>query len=267
MNYGPDKPNLLAVRADNANQPASRWYAGAGIYRPVRLVVTNPVFVTPDIFITTPHVSPTQATVQIQANVVNENPKETTPLSVEIRLLNEAGKTVAMAETPSQTLAAGKTRAIQQSLTVAAPQRWSIDQPALYRAVINVRSAGKTLDETTTTFGIREAHFEAATGFNLNGQNLKLKGVCLHEDGGAFGIAVPNVIWEQRLRALKAIGVNAIRTAHSPPAPEFLDLCDRYGFLVMDELFDTWTVGKEPFDYHLFFPRLVASRSARYGSA
>ena len=105
----------------------------------------------------------------------------------------------------------------------------------------------------SVSFGIREFHFDAATGFWLNGRNFKIKGVCLHHDGGAFGAAVPLGVWEERLKTLKALGVNAIRTAHNPPAPEFLDLCDRMGFLVMDEMFDCWTVAKNPYDYHLYF--------------
>src|SRR5205807_1805957 len=102
-------------------------------------------------------------------------------------------------------------------------------------------------------FGVRDAHFEAATGFWLNGKNFKLKGVCVHHDGGAFGAAVPLAIWEDRLQTLKAMGANAIRTSHNPPAPEFLDLCDRLGFLVMAEAFDEWTFGKVPEGYHKYF--------------
>jgi beta-galactosidase len=109
------------------------------------------------------------------------------------------------------------------------------------------------VDDETLTFGIRDAHFEADTGFWLNGKNFKLKGVCLHHDGSAFGAAVPLRAWERRLEILRHLGVNAIRTAHNPPAPEFLDLCDRMGFIVMDELFDVWTVAKNPYDYHLYF--------------
>ena len=115
------------------------------------------------------------------------------------------------------------------------------------------RPAPRCWIEQETLFGIREFHFDAATGFWLNGKNFKLKGACLHEDGGAVGVAVPVSVWEHRLHALKEIGVNAIRTAHNPPAPEFLDLCDRMGMLVMDEMFDCWTVGKNPYDYHLYF--------------
>ena len=117
------------------------------------------------------------------------------------------------------------------------------------------------------TFGIREFHFDAATGFWLNGRNFKLKGVGLHSDGGAVGTAVPLRVWERRLKQLRLIGVNAIRTAHNPPAPEFLDLCDRMGFLVMDEMFDCWTVAKNRYDYHLYFRRMVAHRHRATPSA
>ena len=128
--------------------------------------------------------------------------------------------------------------------------------------------AGKTtLDVVTNTFGIRDAHFEAATGFWLNGKNFKLKGVCLHADGGAFGMAVPLAVWEERFTELRKLGVNAIRTAHNPPAPEFLDLCDRMGFLVMDEMFDCWTVAKNRYDYHLYFNDWSQIDTARHGAA
>jgi beta-galactosidase len=110
-----------------------------------------------------------------------------------------------------------------------------------------------SFEEDSVSFGIRDAHFDATNGFSLNGKHFKLYGAAVHEDGGAFGMAVPISVWEERLKTLKSLGVNAIRTAHNPPAPEFLDLCDRMGFLVMDEFFDCWTVGKNPYDYHLYF--------------
>jgi beta-galactosidase len=152
----------------------------------------------------------------------------------------------------------GTTQTLTQQIIFQKPELWDLDDPKLYHAVSEIISdqavtAGILLDDTTSTFGIRDAHFDAATGFWLNGRNFKIKGVCLHADGGTFGMAVPLAVWEQRLKALKLLGVNAIRTAHNPPAPEFLDLCDRMGLLVMDEFFDCWTVGKNPFDYHLDF--------------
>ncbi len=129
-----------------------------------------------------------------------------------------------------------------------------------------IYSDGDPLDNEVITFGIRDAHFDAATGFWLNGKNFKVKGVCLHADGGAFGMAVPLAVWEERLEELRKLGVNAIRTAHNPPAPEFLDLCDRMGFLVMDEMFDCWTVAKNPIRLSSLFQRLVADGRARLNS-
>ncbi|HXC37201.1 MAG TPA: glycoside hydrolase family 2 TIM barrel-domain containing protein, partial [Candidatus Acidoferrales bacterium] len=130
---------------------------------------------------------------------------------------------------------------------------WDLETPRVYSVVSKIVSDAQCLDEETNTFGIRDAHFDAATGFWLNGRNFKIKGVCLHAEAGALGAAVPLDVWRLRLSELRKLGVNAIRTAHNPPAPEFLDLCDQIGFLVMDEFFDCWTVGKNPHDYHLYF--------------
>jgi beta-galactosidase len=143
----------------------------------------------------------------------------------------------------------------QHEFEIRNPKLWNLDRPSLYSLVTEIRflSGGPAVDQETTTFGIRDAHFESPTGFWLNGKNVKIKGVCLHHDAGALGAAVPLRAWERRLEILKSLGCNAIRTAHNPPAPEFLDLCDRMGFLVMDEMFDCWTVGKNRYDYHLQF--------------
>jgi beta-galactosidase len=272
LNFGGD--NVIAVRADTSAQPASRWYAGAGIYRHVRLVVTEPIHIAKNgVFVSTPKVSATEVTVRIETSVINESaaPRE---ITVQTKLVSPAGKTVASVETAitaTGTPASGPARSNQnlrragsetgapndgrfiQQIIFPKPQLWKLDDPKLYSMVSEVRAGEKVLDAVTNSFGIRDAHFAADTGFWLNGKNFKLSGVCLHADGGAFGAAVPLAIWEARLKALKTLGVNAIRTAHNPPAPEFLDLCDRLGLLVMDEFFDCWTMAKTPFDYHLYF--------------
>jgi beta-galactosidase len=245
--------NVLAVRADNSSQPASRWYSGAGIYRHVRLVVTDPVHLEQwSTFVTTPRVDVDRATVHVEGTVTNQSdsPRD---VSLRITLLDPKGKKVGGVETGTQTVAPGQSVLLAQEIVVSKPQRWELDHPALYRAVTEVLAQKSILDDQTTTFGIRDFEFNAHTGFWLNGKNFKLYGVCLHNDGSAFGTAVPLGVWERRLEALRALGVNAIRTAHNPPAPEFLDLCDRMGFLVMDEFFDCWTVAKNPYDYHLVF--------------
>lgn len=253
LSFGRDKGNVIAVRADNSGQPASRWYAGAGIYRHVRLVVTDPVHIEHwGTFITTPQVGTEKATVRVQSEVVNQS-KVARVLSLQVTVLDPNGRTVQTAETKTQDVPAAATVTFAQDVVVKNPQRWDLDHPHLYQAVARVREGKTTLDAETVTFGIREFRFDADTGFWLNGRNFKLKGVCLHHDASAFGAAVPLRAWERRLETLRQLGVNAIRTAHNPPAPEFLDLCDRLGFIVMDELFDCWTVAKNPFDYHLYF--------------
>jgi beta-galactosidase len=259
LNVGGD--NVMAVRADTSAQPASRWAAGAGIYRPVRLVATDPVHIVENgVFVTTPEITATQATVRVQTTITNEASLANGFL-VRVLLWDANGQSAGEVTSEAQTLDSGKSAQLSQEIVVEQPQLWGLDRPLLYRAVVVVESAPGSdsqtsvnpLDEETVNFGIRDARFEAATGFWLNGENFKLKGVCLHEEGGAFGAAVPISVWEARLKTLKSLGVNAIRTAHNPPAPEFLDLCDRLGLLVMDEMFDCWTVKKNPFDYHLYF--------------
>jgi beta-galactosidase len=250
LNVGGD--NVLAVKADTSKQPASRWYTGAGIYRHVRMTVKDPVHIPQwGAFISTPKVSESEATVNVSTEVVNKS-GSSARVSVQIVLHDPKGKTVATAETEPQTLASDQMLIFKKDLTVKNPQLWHIEKGILYRAFVRVRSGGKALDEELINFGIREFHFEPATGFWLNGKNFKIKGMCLHHDGSAFGAAVPLAVWEHRLNELRKLGVNAIRNSHNPEGA-FLDLADRMGFIVMDELFDQWTVAKNPYDYHLYF--------------
>jgi beta-galactosidase len=251
--FGNGKMNILSVRADNSRQPASRWYTGAGIYRHVRLVVLDPIHIVRwGTYITTPKIAATQAVVRVQSTLVNqsESPREVT---LQITIVSPTGKSVGTVKTKPRLIASGQTADFQEELIVSNPQLWQLNHPDIYHADLAYSSAGIVLDTERTPFGIRDARFVSESGFWLNGKNVKIKGVCLHHDGGAFGAAVPLRVWERRLQQLRLLGVNAIRTAHNPPAPEFLDLCDAMGFLVMDELFDCWTVGKTPFDYHLYF--------------
>lgn len=250
---GAGQSNVIAVRADNTGQPASRWYTGAGIYRHVRLVVTDPLHIEHwGTFVTTPRVTDAGATVRVRSTVLNQSGTYR-EVALQVTLLDPAGKVVGVAETQPRRLDVGEAADFTQELALKNPTRWDIRDPALYKAVARVREGGRVVDDETVTFGIREFRFEPATGFWLNGRNFKLYGVCLHHDGSAFGAAVPLRVWERRLEVLRQFGANAIRTAHNPPAPEFLDLADRMGFIVMDENFDVWTIAKRPFDYHLYF--------------
>jgi len=247
--------NVISVRTDTTLQPASRWYTGQGIYRKARLVSTDPVHVAPwGLYVTTPEAAAERALVRVQTEVVNAS---NTPRQVIVRiaLLDPAGREVATQEAPTQTIEPAGRGTLTQDLKLDSPKRWDLEMPHLYRAVARIVMDGRVVDEATTTFGIRDARFEPATGFWLNGRNFKVIGVNLHHDGGAVGAAVPLAVWERRLKNLKQLGVNAIRTAHNPPSPDFLDLTDRLGFLVMDEVWDAWTVGKQHANYgvHMIF--------------
>jgi beta-galactosidase len=246
------KPNILAVRADNSKQPASRFYVGAGIYRHVRLIVMAPVHLDQyGVVVTTPHITSDSATVNVQSTLVNQA-SFSAPITVQVSILSPDGRVVGGGQS-AVTVNPGDPSSVQQQIEVQKPALWNLDSPNLYRAVVTVYAGANPIDDEVVNFGIREFHFDPDTGFWLNGKNFKIKGVCLHAEGGAVGAAVPLATWERRLTALKAIGANAIRTAHNPVAPEFLDLCDRKGFLVMDEMFDCWTVAKNDADYHLYF--------------
>ncbi len=253
LKFGSEK-NVLAVRADNTVQPASRWYTGSGIYRHVRMISTSPVHVEANgTYVTASNVTAQTAKLQAQTEITNASSSAQTA-TVRIRFLSPDGKEAASVQTTKK-IEAGKKEIVIQTANIKSPALWNLEAPQLYKTVTSVTVDKHSADEVTTTFGIRDAHFEAATGFWLNGANLKIKGVCLHHDGGAFGAAVPLRVWEKRLQSLKDIGVNGIRTSHNAYAPEFLDLCDRMGFLVMDETFDTWNASKPNAEkgYNLYF--------------
>lgn len=251
INFGGE--NVIAVRSDTTLQPASRWYTGAGIYRHARLVVKDAVNIpTWGTFVSTPKVAANSATVKVSSEVVNQTNAPKT-VSLKAVVIDASGKTVAAGESQMQTIAPNQTIVLEKEIVVKNPQLWHVERGVIYKAVAQIQENGKIVDDEIVPFGIREFHFDANTGFWLNGQNFKIKGVCIHHDGSAFGAAVPLGVWERRFRELRKLGVNAIRTAHNPPAPDFLDLADQMGFLVMDELFDQWTVPKNPYDYHLYF--------------
>lgn len=248
------QPNVIAVRADNTTQPASRWYTGAGIYRHVDLIAVDPVHLDRwGVFIFTPEVSAQKASVTVQASVTNQS-KKSRKISLQTTLLSPSGKSL-QSEPVQLTAGAGQTVRCEQTITVSDPELWDIETPNVYTAVTSVKAGKKVLDDQINTFGIREIRFESETGFYLNGRNIKLYGACAHHDGGALGSAVPASVWERRLLRLKEIGCNAIRGAHSPMNPEFYELCDKLGMLVMDETFDTWTAAKPNGEkaYNLYF--------------
>jgi len=184
--------NVLAVRCDNSAEPASRWYAGAGIYRNVRLAVTDPVHIDQwATFVTTPKATAAAATVHVASSVVNQSDKERT-VAMQFMLVDPSGKAIVTRRTKPVAIAAGKSAGFEQTIEVDKPELWDLGHPAMYKLVASVTEGANSLDLESTPFGIRDAHFDAATGFWLNGRNFKLKGVCLHHELGGLGAAVPD---------------------------------------------------------------------------
>lgn len=244
--------NVLAVRVDNSNQPNSRWYSGSGIYRHVWLTVTDRLHIaTWGVWVRTPVATAEYGIVEFDVTVENRRGQPADAELVAV-LVDSAGVEVGRAVLPVAAGTEGPTT-VQGYIHVDRPALWSPDSPALYTLHTELREKGAEIDRTSTTVGIRTIAFDVDRGFLLNGERVKMHGVNLHHDGGAVGAAVPIGVWERRLRELKAMGVNAIRTAHNPVAPEFLELCDRLGFLVMDEIFDEWTRPKRQFAYSVYF--------------
>jgi beta-galactosidase len=246
--------NIIAVRVDNSIQPNSRWYSGSGIYRHVWLNISGAVHVSHwGTYITTPSVDSMSAIVAVRTSIENHL---TTARQIVLRsvIKNEEGKEIATVETPVSLPPSDKTD-IEQSIKVSYPSLWSIETPTLYTLHSLITDGKKAEDNFITPFGIRKIEYDKDKGFFLNGMHTKINGVCLHHDGGALGAAVPEQAWARRLQLLKEMGCNAIRTSHNPPAQEFLDLCDKMGFVVMDEAFDEWEVmkGQVNKSYHLHF--------------
>jgi beta-galactosidase len=254
----PGAENVLAIRLDPLPE-SSRWYPGAGLYRNVWLTKTGPVHVSQwGTIVTTPRVGAEEALVSIEVLTMNET-GDTAELTVNTELfpLDAAGHRAAspVASGLPVPLRAPSHResSITQTLKVGSPKLWSPAQPNRYVAISTLRRGDAVVDRVETSFGIRTIAFDAERGFLLNGEVLRLQGVCMHHDLGALGTAINERAIERQLELLRSMGCNAIRTSHNPPAPEYLDACDRLGFLVYDEAFDCWAKGKGRNDYHCFF--------------
>lgn len=233
LNY--DGDNVISVRAD-ATMEEGWFYEGAGIYRHVWLLKTDPVHVAPwGTYVTTEIADDhTSATVSI-ATELQHTGREPTAVTVEQTLFDDTGREVARVTLPAVELTPGATLTVPARLAVPAPRLWSTTTPTMYRVVTVLRNGDRGLDRYETPFGIRSIRFDPDEGFSLNGQHLKLKGVNLHQDHAGVGTAIPDALHTWRLERLMEFGVNAYRTGHQPPAPELLDACDRLGILVIDE--------------------------------
>ncbi len=249
LHYGAAK-NVIAVKVDNSKQPNSRWYSGSGIYRNVWLVKTNNVHVGQwGTYITTPQVNNAQATVQIKTTIDNSG-YDRADITVKTIIYNTQG---VAAKTASAALhiSSGDKNNVTQNIIITNPTLWTLENPSLYKAVSQIIQKGKVVDEYATSFGIRTFTFDIDKGFFLNGKPTKIWGVCNHHDLGCLGTAINKRALQRQLELLKSMGINGIRTSHNPPAPELLDLCDKMGFIVMDEAFDMWKQAKKTYDYHL----------------
>jgi beta-galactosidase len=258
----PGGENQLAIRLDNPPL-SSRWYPGAGLYRNVWLTKVNPVHVTQwGTFVTTREISESSATIDMEISVDNMSDQAATVEAViKIFLLdrdgNITGNEVASFDSAETRVQAGGFSSIRGSVKITDPKLWGpppSQTPNLYVAVTDLYSKGKSVDRYETRFGIRSLEFDPFAGLHVNGEPIYIKGVNQHHDLGALGAAFNVRAAERQLEILREAGCNAIRMAHNPPAPELLELTDRMGFLVVNEIFDVWARRKAPLDFHLVFP-------------
>jgi beta-galactosidase/beta-glucuronidase len=240
VKYGEE--NTISVRVDHSQSADSRWYTGSGIYRNVWLVYSNPVHIAQWGVYAYPEVNKGNGTLNVEVDIENGS-KAKTNLTVVNELFTKEGKSVAKTTSKIE-VAQNQNGKILTKLNVSNPQLWDINNPNLYELKTTVLKDGKEIDKTVTQTGFRTFTFDPNNGFALNGKWMKMKGVCLHHDAGVLGSAVPREVWKTRLKTLKEIGVNAIRTSHNPQAPDFYELCDELGLLVLNEAYDEWEFPK-----------------------
>ena len=251
LRFGEENTIRIEVRAGQD----SRWYAGAGLHRPVLLHVDEPIHIDPDgIRITTIRVEADQAVVDVATSVTNRG--LVTEARTVVTTLTDPEGVVAESESTPVTIAPGRTALVRQRLYVQQPSLWSVDSPSLYTAITTLddESAG-----VVTVHGIRTVTVDPKKGLRINGEPVLLRGACIHSDNGPLGAASIARAEERRVELLKAAGFNAIRSAHNPASPSLLDACDRLGMLVMDEAFDMWARGKTDYDYAIDFAQWWAA--------
>lgn len=261
--------NTITVKVDHHEFADSRWYTGSGIYRNVYLIIKDPLQIKNwGVEFTTPKVSLAQANVNLKVNLINKKAVKTIA-TVQYSLLDNDGKLVVTGNKVVR-LSAGDSVTANFDFFVQSPQLWSVDKPNLYKLIVNIISKDKIIDKWTNKVGIRSIRFDADKGFYLNEKNMKIKGVCIHDDAGALGVAVPEGVWRRRLETLKEAGCNSLRMSHNPHADYLYNLCDEMGFLVMEEAFDEWEIGKNKWvkgwnvgtpskdGYHKYFKKWAA---------
>lgn len=251
--------NTIAVKV-NHQTPSSRWYSGSGIGRDVDLVVTDPVHVERDgVVVTTPELAADKTNVKTHLKTVLTNKGvEAASVTVAQTVFPRGGtldQQIAHVESVVTTIAAGKSATVEQDALAANPTLWTVDAPTLYTVRTEIKQNGKVVDTYDVDFGYRFFSFDADTGFSLNGQNMKLKGVCMHHDQGALGSVNTRDAIERQVKILKEMGCNSIRATHNPHSRELTEICDEQGMLLVLEMFDGWTAPKNDNrnDYARFF--------------
>ncbi len=246
--------NVIAVRVDNSKSPSGRWYTGSGIYRHVWLTTVNKQHIPySGIFVRSDKVTSKQADIKITTEIKNSD-SNVQQLTLVSQIVDASGEIVA-GTSSSITLEAKQTVPVEQALTIVKPSLWSTDEPNLYRLKSTILNGDTIVDVKYTSTGFRSIEFTADKGFLLNGKSVILQGVSMHHDAGPVGAAVPNDVLRRRLEMLKDMGVNAIRTTHNPFAPEFYQMADEMGFMLMNEAFDGWWQAKAKHDYGLYFDK------------
>ena len=236
--YKDKRLNEVMVKVDNSGQPNCRWYSGSGIYRHVWLETMPALHIAENgVFVTTPEVSEQQARVQVEVTIANESQVDRNATVV----VGAAQLMVAVA--------AGQTKNVSTTLTVNHPRLWSPENPVLSEINVQLKENGQTIDNATTTYGIRSFSFDAERGFILNGKPVLINGACIHHDDGVLGARAFDDAEIRKVRQMKQAGFNLIRTSHNPSTRAFLDACDSIGMLVIDEAFDGWRTQKNPYDY------------------
>lgn len=250
LHYGRD--NEVKVIVKNASQPNTRWYSGAGIYRNVKIMKAEPIYIVPDgVRITTVDAEPELALLKIDITLKNENIGLNTGY-IYTKIKGADGNIVSEESTKFSIVSGGQI-SVRQRITLKSPKLWDPDNPSLYTCETAIKVNDKVMDEDVTSFGIRKLQLDSVHGLRINGKTVKLKGGCIHHDSGVIGAATFEDAEDRRIRKLKEAGYNAVRSAHHPMGKALLDACDRHGMLVMDELADSWTLSKADFDHSFEF--------------
>lgn len=248
--------NTIAIKVDNSRQKNSRWYTGSGLYRNVWLEENAPVFINPaSLYITTPIIGAERAVAQVKFTFDSSKTaerKDVEAIPLKMYVSTPHGAVIATITDTVKVQPGESFKPVCKDFTVANPELWSLDSPNLYTLDIEFENDGVT-ESVSENFGFRTIDWSVDRGFVLNGEPIKISGACIHHDNGILGAASYDDAEYRKAQLLKSAGFNAVRTSHNPPAPAFLDACDRLGLLVIDEAFDGWKAEKNAHDYHELF--------------